>query len=301
MLFSRKLLFVLPLVYLLIVASMSAILAYVIHLFTGGGLPFSKLTGRGTLLLLVLSIYPAMKLMKLDAANFNYHGINTTFFFRLVVGFGIGVVILGLIVTVLIGLNIRMLDLDDPITVYSILPALLKSFSIGLLVACLEEPLFRGLLLSGLLKYSTQVFALTTSAFYYALLHFLRSDLHFAEHEFTLFSGFSYIIDALSNPFNLQHFDSFLALFLAGVLLGLVRIYCMHGLAVCIGLHAGWVFIIKTTKALTDTNRTSSWSALVGDYDGVIGYLSALLLVIIIIAFLHYLHRHDRLNTAAKV
>jgi LPXTG-motif cell wall-anchored protein len=42
-----------------------------------------------------------------------------------------------------------------------------------------------------------------------------------------------------------------------------------------VGLHAGWVFIIKFSKTLTDAAPPGAWSFLVGSYDGYTGYLAA--------------------------
>jgi hypothetical protein len=47
-----------------------------------------------------------------------------------------------------------------------------------------------------------------------------------------------------------------------------------NGLIVVIGIHAGWVFSIKTTKALTNSNPASHWNHLVGQ-NGIVGYLTA--------------------------
>ena len=64
------------------------------------------------------------------------------------------------------------------------------------------------------------------------------------------------------------------ALFLVGVLLGLVRERSGH-IGWCIGLHAGWVFVIQVTRQLTDGNEASPYAYLVGDYDGIIGWAAA--------------------------
>ena len=197
-----------------------------------------------------------------------------------------GTLILIFVVVLLLVLDIRIIDVKAFATAGLIALILTKALAIGLLVACLEEPLFRGLLLGGLLARSAKVFALTTSAFFYALLHFLRSNLDIENHQITLFSGFEVIINSLSQLFNLEILDSFLALFLSGIFLGLVRIQPNYGLGYCIGLHAGWVFVIKTTKALTNGDRHSSYSFLVGGYDGIIGFLAAGWLAFLIIMLL---------------
>jgi hypothetical protein len=55
-------------------------------------------------------------------------------------------------------------------------------------------------------------------------------------------------------------------------LLGLIRARTGH-IAACIGLHAGWVCVIGVLRGLSVRNPASPWSFLVGDYDGVVGWL----------------------------
>ena len=68
--------------------------------------------------------------------------------------------------------------------------------------------------------------------------------------------------------------DSFLTLLLVGLLLAGVR-ERTGAIAACIGLHAGWVCVIKATKDLTAVNAGSDWSFLVGPFDGYTGWLVA--------------------------
>ncbi len=63
------------------------------------------------------------------------------------------------------------------------------------------------------------------------------------------------------------------ALTLAGVFLALVRERTGH-IGWCIGLHAGWVFVIQVTRYLTVGNDASPYAFLTGGYDGVIGWLA---------------------------
>jgi hypothetical protein len=83
--------------------------------------------------------------------------------------------------------------------------------------------------------------------------------------------------------------DSFLALAAVGVLLGVIRARTGH-IAACIGLHAGWVCVIGVLRELSVRNPASRWSFLVGDYDGVVGWL-VFAWTVVIIALYAYLSR----------
>jgi hypothetical protein len=147
---------------------------------------------------------------------------------------------------------------------------------IGLAVAAIEEPVFRGFLLGSLVGRLGRVGAVLVSAFYFAGLHFLSTDLRPGYGEVGWTSGGTLVLDALHNLSSAQ-LDSFLALFAAGLFLGCVRLLSpASGLAYCIGLHAGWVFVIKASKPLTQFNFYSPWWWTVSLFDGTIGYLSAM-------------------------
>jgi hypothetical protein len=49
------------------------------------------------------------------------------------------------------------------------------------------------------------------------------------------------------------------------------------------GIHAGWVFIIKSSKSVSYLNFDSSLIYLVSHYDLIIGYLSAAWLSVFVI------------------
>jgi len=283
---SRFLLFFAPLVYLLVAASISALLAFLLHSLIDIQNSFPKAVNRGGLFLILLGIYPTAQLFGLNRHDFGFFSLDKKFLYRVFQGWIIGAIILTVVVFFLLVLDVRIIDLKTSATASSIAFSLGKAFAIGVLVASLEEPLFRGLLLGGLLSQSTKGFALFTSAFYYATLHFLRSNLDFENNQITAFSGFQVIFDSLSQLFNFEIFDSFVALFLSGIFLGLVRMQSKYGLGYCIGIHAGWVFVIKSTKAMTNGNPHSSSAYLVGEYDGIIGCLAAGWLILLIVGLL---------------
>jgi hypothetical protein len=76
--------------------------------------------------------------------------------------------------------------------------------------------------------------------------------------------------------FQWKHLSSMAALFMVGVFLALVREHTGH-IAWGIGLHAGWVFVIQVTRRMTDGNPEAPAAFLVGTYDGIIGWLAAVM------------------------
>ncbi len=180
----------------------------------------------------------------------------------------------------------RVLDLQWDWSLPSVAVLLVTALVSGAAVALIEETFFRGALLTAVLRQGTVSLAVISTSFFYALVHFLQPEMHMDPDTLNWTSGFALLLDAfsfLSSP--LQVFDSFLALFTAGLLLALVRVRS-NRLALCIGMHAGWVFAIKAFKRVTNSNDDSAYTFLAGTYDQVIGYLAVVFLALAIALYL---------------
>jgi membrane protease YdiL (CAAX protease family) len=211
-----------------------------------------------------------------------------TFLRQLLAGVGVGVAILAVHVLLLVFSDIRIAH-PIHLTEWSSYPRWIgKSLLIGLSVGINEEILFRGFLLAYLVQRMGKTGAIVTSALYFAALHFVNPTIRPTADDVDWFTGPLLVWDALVSIGSRLQPDSFLALATAGAFLATVRIYLPHGLAFCMGLHAGWVFVIKMTRHVTVSAPTADGAFLVSRFDGVIGYLSSgwiLLLTLLLIAF----------------
>lgn len=97
-------------------------------------------------------------------------------------------------------------------------------------------------------------------------------------------SGFRLLGGALANLSHpLTIIDSFVTLTLVGLLLALAR-RRSGAIAACIGLHMGWVWVIKATLAVSHEAEPSAFSHFVSRFDGYTGWLVAawaLLLILV--------------------
>jgi hypothetical protein len=66
--------------------------------------------------------------------------------------------------------------------------------------------------------------------------------------------------------------DAFLCLFAVGVLLASVRAVTGN-IAACMGLHAGWVWVIAFVREGSQPNDAHPMRFLVSQFDGVVGWL----------------------------
>jgi hypothetical protein len=135
------------------------------------------------------------------------------------------------------------------------------------------------------------------SASYYAALHFLNSNTHIATQDFKFYSGFTLLTEAFTNLLNPAIFSAFLALLMVGIFLGVLRTQVKSSLGLCIGCHTCWVWQIKMNKTLFNTNFNSEYNYLVSHYDGVIGPLVAMWLLLAVISY--FIFRSFKSNDAS--
>jgi CAAX protease family protein len=159
---------------------------------------------------------------------------------------------------------------------------------LALIISWIEEPLFRGILLTGLQRKLSVAAAIIVSATYYAVLHFLDASTNIPYQELTILSGFELLGEAFANLLNPEILPAFWALIMVGIFLGILRTRIKASLGLCIGCHTCWVWQIKMSKSVFNTNFSSDYLYLVSSYDGVIGPLVTGWLSLAIIGFILY-------------
>lgn len=263
-----------PAVYLLLSALLGALLGYPLVLLLHGALPLHVLMGRISQVFLFLGVWPLARALRLGWADFGFSGGWRRVLRQIGIGFGLGLAMLGLHALALVALDIRVVNPERLGSVSQILGYARTALLTGLGVALVEEPLFRGFLLGGLNRVAPGIAAVAICSLYFASLHFVKPGLQPEFADVQWYTGFPVALDAFARFPERVHLDSFLALFCAGMLLGIVRLMRPGNLGYCIGIHAGWVFVIKFTRALTKGNPYENLVVLVSAYDGVIGYLA---------------------------
>jgi len=253
-----------------------------------------RVMGRLAQLFILADLWPFLKVKRLnDHTALGYGVSRTRFLGALWRGWLLGVAILLVLI-----LNLLLLEIRAPHGVGSDwLPALLrKSIQVligGLLTSLLEETFFRGALYSAIRRGGSMRSAVLWSSFLFALVHFMKPHALPAGVAFDWSGTWQLFIHVFIDAFQWRHLDSMSVLFLAGVLLALVREYTGH-IGWCIGLHAGWIFVIQLTCYLTDGNPASPNAWLVGGYDGVIGWLAAAWIGLLTLGFRPFTHNRER-------
>ena len=288
--YQQSALAIAPVAYLLTCLTLAALIAYPLQIMLQGGIDLHDLVSRGTEVLLVLGLIPLGRLLRLDKADLGAAVGPGRFLVLMARGFCFGTLMLSLHMALLIATDVRMI-LPERLELGRIFDALQKALLVGLAVGLVEETVFRGFLFGSLRKKSGPIFAAAISSLFFAGLHFLKSDWHPAMEATHWYTGFSLVTDAFRNLARIDP-STFLALLTAGIFLSCVRLHLpASSLPLCIGIHAGWVFVIKSSKPFTKRTLDPFWSGFAGSFDGVIGYLSASWLSVLIILLAMSLRR----------
>jgi uncharacterized protein len=142
----------------------------------------------------------------------------------------------------------------------------------ALAVALIEETFLRGAMHTAIERESGTRAAVLLTALIYAASHFFAS-FHIAAQQVNSGSGVALLagtLQAFSRPLAIA--DAFLALFAVGVVLGLVRA-ATGNIAACIGLHAGWVWVMLVAHEFSQPRRAAPAAFLLSRFDGFVGWL----------------------------
>ncbi len=170
----------------------------------------------------------------------------------------------------LLGTGLRVPDPDFSATGAAVAKAALTALSSGIAVALLEETVIRGAMHTAIERESGAWTAALLTAPLFAVLHFFaKTRIPPAELQYG--SGF----DLLSRSFApLADFgavyDAFLSWLLVGLILSFTRVVTGN-IAVAIGLHAGWVVVLRLLQLTTVAAPAPRYAGWVGHFDGLLG------------------------------
>jgi uncharacterized protein len=232
--------------------------------------PVHRVMNRVAMLLALIGlVYMTRRLGLYDRVSLGYGLPRREFIGQLSIGWVCGVGLMTPLAILLIGLDIRQMR---PAFDGSLTTLIAGGIFTGFVVAFIEETFFRGMLFTAIARTSGVAAAMLAPSLLYASLHFLGGNLRVPAHEVSWLDGFTVLgklFERYAEP--LTFIDSFVALFVLGVLLSLVRLRT-GAIAGCIGLHAAGVGVIAVLRELTLVDRSAPLAALVGEYDGVIGW-----------------------------
>jgi membrane protease YdiL (CAAX protease family) len=262
-------------VYLFVCLILAALLTYPV--MQSGWVDYGphRVMGRLAQVFMLLGLWPFLKAMDLNHRRaLGYGAPSPEFLGILWRSWLLGVA--GLLVLVV---NLMLLDIRVPDPVLDDLLRGLPEKAIrvlieGLITSLLEETFFRGALYSAIRRKGGAASAILWSSVLFALLHFMKPHALPDGVAFDWAGTWQMFVHVFTGIFQWKHVDSMAALFLVGIFLAMLRERSGH-IGWCMGLHAGWVFVIQVARYLTDGNDASPYAWMVGGFDGTIGWLAA--------------------------
>jgi membrane protease YdiL (CAAX protease family) len=255
-------------------------------------LKFHRVSNRlGMLTLLIAFVLVARRLALADRQSLGYGLPRAQFLRETALGLAIGVGTMLPVALLMLGLDLRVLRdavVLDAATVFGLVTG---GIATGLAVALIEETFLRGAMHSGIARESGAKVAIFLTAALYASLHFV-GRYRIPIEELGPDSGLRHVLGTLADfATPLDIIDAWLALFAVGVLLGMVRALTGN-IAACIGLHAGWVWIISVLRETSQPDESNRSRFLLSQFDGVVGWLVlAATLLIGVVLYVGYSRR----------
>ncbi len=209
--------------------------------------PFHRYADRSFLALAVLGLVPFLR--SLGVRSWRDAGLGQPLVHRgrLVAGFGVGFVSLAVAATVTVLAGARQWDGSHSLG--QLIGKVGQAGVTAIVVAVLEELIFRGGLFGALAKVYRWTFALFISSAVYAIVHFFERPPD--PLVINWWSGLAILPEMLRGFIDtVSLFPGFINLTIAGGLLAWAY-YRSGTLYFSIGLHAGWIFWLKSYGYLT--------------------------------------------------
>ncbi len=235
--------------------------------------PFHKVVSRLWQLLLLVGLVLAVRRLGLRGRDDWGYGLPRARFLRQFgAGLAIGLATMLPMSFAIAALGIRTLrpEFDVALLVEGIVTGAVT----GLVVAVIEETFFRGLMFRAVSRESGLALAVAATAILYSAVHLL-ARVRMPAAEIGWDSGIALLARAFTRFTDpLAFADAIVTLALVGVLLALVRART-GAIATGIGLHMGWVAVIKATSVVTRPVEGAANAFLVSSFDGYTGWLVA--------------------------
>jgi uncharacterized protein len=259
---------------ILLAGLIGALLAYPAYELTStfASWAFHRVASRVAMLVLIAELVWLCRHLNLTRARDFGYGLPWRRFLSLSGMWGaIGIATAGVGAAFLLSTHLRIVSPDFPPTVLNFARIFLIGLSSGVAVALLEETVIRGAMHTAIERESGPWTAALLTAPLFAVLHFFAKT-RIAPQDVGWGSGFDLLLRSfspLAQPALV--FDSFLSWLIVGLILSLTRVLTGN-IAVAIGLHAGWVLVLRMLQEGTSSAEAPQYAFWVGRFDGLLGY-----------------------------
>jgi hypothetical protein len=235
--------------------------------------PFHRIGERiGMLALAVGFLLVARRLRLADRTSLGYGLPRPLFVREMLIGLALGVATMVAVVAAMSALGLLEWSRAAGTGAGALAQLLVTRFSGAVAVALIEETFVRGAMYTAIERESRAPRAVLLTSLLYAATHFF-GKVRIAPEDVTPWSGLALLGQSLQA---FAHFggivDAFLALTAVGVVLALVR-QATGNIAACLGLHAGWVWVMLVVHELAAPRPAAPLGFLLSRFDGFVGWL----------------------------
>src|SRR3984893_13112196 len=235
--------------------------------------PFHRMGERiGMLALGFGFLLTARRLGLSDRTSLGYGLTRRKFAREASIGLALGVATMSAVVALMTALGLLDGTAAAGFTAAALAKLVVLRLLSGLAVAFIEETFLRGAMHTGIERESGSRAAVILTAVVYSATHFFAS-FRIPAAEVSASSGVALLagtLQSFAHPLGIV--DALLCLMAVGILLGRVRA-ATGNIAACIGLHAGWVWVMLVVHALAQPVRLSPLSFLLSRFGGFVGCL----------------------------
>jgi uncharacterized protein len=233
--------------------------------------PFHRVASRIAMLALAVSLTLLCRHMRLNTKRDLGYGLPWARFLTLCLLWGaVGVATAGVGAAFLLCTHLRIQASDFIPAGPYVARMILTALGSGIAVALIEETVFRGVMHTAIERESSPWMAALLTAPLFAVLHFV-AKVRIAPQDVGWGSGFDLLLLSfapLAHPALVL--DAFLSWLTVGLILSLTRVLTGN-IAVAIGLHAGWVVVLRMLQLCTVGGSSPAYSAWVSHFDGLLG------------------------------
>jgi membrane protease YdiL (CAAX protease family) len=235
--------------------------------------PFHRIGERiGMLALVIGFILVARRVGLSDKQSVGYALPRPLFVREMLTALVLGVVGMGAIVGIMTALGLLDWTQASTATGGKLAKIIFNRLLSGIAVGFIEETMLRGVMFAAIQRESGTKWAIFLTSVVYAAVHFL-AKYYIPPEQVTSHSGFT-LLAGMTNWFSrpLEMADAYMCLFAVGMVLAIIRAR-KGNIAACVGLHAGWVWVMLIARELTNPVRDQPLSFLLSQFDGFIGWL----------------------------
>ena len=233
--------------------------------------PFHRYYSRLAMLVVAaLLVWLFRHLQVRSKRDFGYGLERREFLRRSLFWAAIGILTASLGAAFICGVGLRSLDAQFSWTIPSLARITLVAIFSGIAVALFEETLARGAMHTAIERESGPWAAALITATLFATLHFF-AKASIPPDQLAWRSGFDLLalsFAPLGHPSMV--FDSLLSYLAIGLVLSLTRVLSGN-IAAAVGLHAGWVIVLRIMQQSTVHSASRDYSVWLGTFDGLVG------------------------------